>query len=437
MPAVATGLDRVLDEPLAVEGRGRVAVLCNATTVSHDWLPTVEALLRVPGLRVERIFSPQHGFASEKQDNMVESPDERHPRLGLPIVSLYSDTRVPRPGALDGLDAVIVDLQDVGTRVYTFAVTALNLLEVAHAAGVPVIVLDRPNPIGGRVEGPVLREAFASFVGRLDVPLRHGLTLGELCLYGAAHLGLIEEARVAAGVASRRGRPPAEVDLPGLRVVPVVNASRDRCLDELGLPWIAPSPNLPTLAAALVYPGQVAWEGTALSEGRGTTQPFELFGAPYLDPPAVVQALMRAGAVETGAEGYAGAARGREGSPLAGLLLRDVHFEPSFHKHAHQRVRGFQLHVLDRPAAQPVSAVIALLQAVRDVHDDAFAWRQPPYEYEWDRLAVDLIFGTDAVRRALESGAPAEEIIAAWRPDLDAYAQRIAPYRIYDIPGSP
>jgi len=423
MAKVATGLDRVSRSGLRLPGRGRVAVLCNATTVSAAWLPTVDALLAVPGLTIARILSPQHGFAAEKQDNMVESSDGVHPRLGIPVHSLYQDVRTPRPEVFTGIDAVLVDLQDVGTRVYTFATTALLTIQAAHRAGVPVIVLDRPNPIGGALEGPVLDDRFRSFVGHVDVPLRHGLTLGELCLYGAWRAGVLDEGALRAltcalarGPAGARGREV--IDLGPVRVVELEGWQRSLYLDEAGVPWTVPSPNLPTLDSAIVYPGQVALEGTNLSEGRGTTRPFECFGAPYLDPAAVAAELARRGA-------------GREDSALAGVVLREIHYEPTFHKHAGQLVRGFHLHVIDRRRYQPVRAFVAILDAIRRVHPEASAWREPPYEYEWDRPAIDLIFGTDRVRAALETGVHPDEIAASWDPDIGAFQERVRPFRLY------
>jgi uncharacterized protein YbbC (DUF1343 family) len=412
MAKVATGLDRASREGLRLPGRGRVAVLCNATTVSAAWLPSVDALLATPGMTILRILSPQHGFASEKQDNMVESSDGVHPRLGIPIHSLYHDVREPRPEVLTGLDAVLVDLQDVGTRVYTFATTALLTIAAAHRAGVPVIVLDRPNPIGGIVEGPVLEDGFRSFVGHIDVPLRHGLTIGELCLYGAWRLGILDGEAVRA----LDGRHSTEdIDLGPVRVIPLEGWRRSMYLDETGLPWTVPSPNLPTLGTAVVYPGQVALEGTNLSEGRGTTRPFEFFGAPYLDPGAVAAELARTDTPD-----------------LTGVVLREIHYEPTFHKFAGQLVRGFHVHVIDRHGYRPVRTFVALLAAIRRVHADAFAWRQPPYEYEWHRLAIDLIFGTDRVRAALEAGVGPDEIAASWDAGCQAFRERVRPFRLYE-----
>jgi uncharacterized protein YbbC (DUF1343 family) len=425
MAAILTGIDRVVRDGVRLPGKGRAGLLCNASSATSSWTPTPEALPAAGGLQLVRIFSPQHGFAAEKQDNMVASRDGVHPRLGIPMVSLYGERREPPPEAFDGLDAVIVDLVDVGTRVYTFLITALLLIRAAAARGVPVVVLDRPNPIGGAAEGPCLEKAFRSFVGLVDVPLRHGLTAGEYCLYGAWRMDVMsrEDAVRAADEARRTGgggaeRPVSVIALEGWR--------RSLHHGETGLPWISPSPNMPTPETALVYPGQVLLEGTNLSEGRGTTRPFELFGAPYIEPAAVLAALASAGCLEKDGSG-----RGRAGSVLAGVLLREVAFEPTFHKYAGELVRGFQLHVLDREAYRPVAATTALLWAARRAAGEAFAWREPPYEYEPDRKPIDLLYGTDRIRLRLEGGASPEEIAREWDAEVAAYDQRARDLSIY------
>jgi uncharacterized protein YbbC (DUF1343 family) len=419
---VLTGLDRLVREGFAVAtghgappGQGRVALLCNATTLTADGVPTADAIERAPGLRLVKILSPQHGFAAEKQDNMIASRDGRHPRLGVPITSLYGERREPAPEALDDIDALVIDLQDVGTRVYTFLITALLAMRAAFGRGVPVVVLDRPNPIGSAIEGPVLEADYHSFVGMIDVPLRHGLTPGEYCLYGAWRLGLLDEseaARVARGARDAR-----------LTVVALRGWARTRYYDETGLLWTMPSPNMPALETALVYPGQIVLEGTLLSEGRGTTRPFEICGAPFLDPDRVRAEIGRH--IDADAHGA-----------LDGLMLREVAYEPTFHKYAGQCVRGFQLHVLARDRFRPVHFTTALLCAVRAAHPGDFAWREPPYEYEHERLPVDLIYGTDRVRRMIDAGCELREITRAWADELARYRERVAPFLLYGaLPG--
>ncbi|MFH1144955.1 MAG: DUF1343 domain-containing protein [Candidatus Eisenbacteria bacterium] len=423
MTPARTGLDCALRDGLRLPGQCRVAVLCNATTVSSAWIPTAEALARIPGLRLVRIFSPQHGFSAEKQDNMIASPDAVHPRLGVPITSLYGDRREPDEGDFSGIDALIIDLPDVGTRVYTFLVSAVRAMRVALARGVEVIVLDRPNPIGGTMDGPILEDAFHSFVGNLDIPLRHGLTLGEGCLYGALRDGWTAASRLSA---ARAGAASGVIDLDGLRIVTAEGWRRLFTLDETGLSWTMPSPNMPALETAFVYPGQVLLEGTNLSEGRGTTRPFELFGAPYLEPRALIDHLRRAALLEP-----AGAAAGRTGGPLAGALLRPITYEPTFNRYTGEIVRGFQLHVLDRAMFAPVRVTVTILDAVVRTHT-AFAWREPPYEYEWTRPPIDLICGTAQVRQALDAGMNVAELIDGWQAGIAAFRERVRPVLLYD-----
>jgi uncharacterized protein YbbC (DUF1343 family) len=277
-------------------------------------------------------------------------------------------------------------------------------------------VLDRPNPIGGDVEGPILEQDFRSFVGIVDVPLRHGLSAAEFCLYGAWRLGLLNENEAAQTAArSRQGA----TDGGWLRIVPLGGWNRALYYDDTGLPWTMPSPNMPTLDTAIVYPGQVALEGTNLSEGRGTTRPFELFGAPYLEPQRLLQTLSSPERAGSGA------------SPLDGALLREVCFEPTFHKHAGQLVRGHQIHVLDRRRFRPVLLTTAIICATHALHGNAFAWREPPYEYETDHLPIDLIYGTDQVRQAIETGASAMQIGRQWEEGVAAFRRRTKPILLY------
>lgn len=412
MEKTIAGIDNLLRKPPALPGKGRVGVLCNASTVTSDWVPTADALTSVPGLNLVRIFSPQHGFTAEKQDNMIESDNTIHPTLGTPIVSLYSQKREPSSEDLDGLDALIIDLQDVGTRVYTFLVTALFTMEAAAARGLHVILLDRPNPIGSAIEGPVLEERFHSFVGAVDVPLRHGLTAAEFCLYGAWRCDLIGEDE-AARLADAAGTGTANDDW--LKILPLTGWRRSHYFDQTGLPWTMPSPNMPTPDTAIVFPGQVALEGTNLSEGRGTTRPFELFGAPYLLPEELHKQI-----VEEAGE-----------TVLDGVALREVGFEPTFQKHAADYVRGFQIHVTDRNLYRPVILTTSIISTIYKIYPDAFAWREPPYEYEHDRLPIDLIYGTDNVRLGIEAGVAPNEIAAGWSDAIKDYRRRIDRLLIY------
>jgi uncharacterized protein YbbC (DUF1343 family) len=340
--------------------------------------------------QLKALYAPQHGFFAERQDNMVESADRRDPQTGLPVFSLYGETRVPTRAMLDPIDVMLVDLQDVGTRVYTFIYTLSYCMEAARQHGKSIVVLDRPNPLGGRrIEGNLLTAACASFVGRYPIPMRHGLTIGELARLFNDRFGINCD----------------------LEVVAMGGWQRDMLFTDTGLPWVAPSPNLPTPASATVYPGQVLWEGTNISEGRGTTQPFELFGAPFIEPQCVVEQI--------------------EATHLRGVVLRPVEFEPTSHKWAGQICRGFQIHVTDPARYTPVALSLNLLQAMLRRYPDAFAYKPPPYEYEYERLPMDLILGDREVRAQIEGGVSITDIVAGWQKPVAEYSEMIETIRIY------
>jgi len=322
---------------------------------------------------------------------MIASASFADPRLGIPVHSLYGAVRKPTPEMLDGLDAVVFDLQDVGVRVYTFVWTMLLAMDACREAGVRFVVLDRPNPINGMTrEGPMLRAGFESFVGLQPLPLRHGLTLGEVARLANDRFGI-----------------GCELD-----VVPCEGWARGYWFDETGIPFVSPSPNLPTLDSCTVYPGMVLLEGTNLSEGRGTTRPFELFGAPFLDPYELTVLL--------------------DQHALPGVQFRPCHFEPAFQKHAGQLCGGAQLHIVDRAAFRPVEAAVAILHTVRRLAPDDFAWRPPPYEYEEEKLPIDILWGSEALRTAMESEVPPPEIMRQANADLASFEEVIEPYLLYD-----
>jgi uncharacterized protein YbbC (DUF1343 family) len=336
------------------------------------------------------LFSPQHGLRGEKQDNMVSSPDFEDPLLQISVVSLYGPRLDPPLEALREIDLLLVDMQDVGTRVYTYGATLAKVMGASAQMGVKVAVLDRPNPIGGaQVEGNLLQPHWASFVGPYPLPMRHGFTLGELARYYNATQNLGCD----------------------LTVIPARGWRRGDYFDATGLPWIMPSPNLPTLEGIIVYPGQVLLEGTNLSEGRGTTRPFELCGAPFLEPRRLLSEL--------------------KDIPLPGVVLREVGFEPTFHKWAGELCHGFQLHVTDRRAFKPYFTTLALLSVIRRLYPEEFAWRQPPYEYETERLPIDLLTGDAAIREAIDAGRTITELEAAWQPDLDGFLKTSQEFWLY------
>ncbi len=377
---VRTGLERLIDHPPKSIKDYRLGLLCNPASVDRH-LRHARFLIeqKFPG-QLKALFSPQHGFFAEKQDNMIESPDLRDPVLNIPVFSLYGKTRTPTEEMLKDIDMLIIDLQDVGTRVYTFIYTLSFCMQAAQKYAKKILVLDRPNPIGGSIiEGNVLAEDCASFVGRYPIPMRHGLTLGELAL-------LFNDA--------------FEIGCE-LELIPMAGWKRNMFFCDTQLPWIAPSPNLPTPDSTLVYPGQVIWEGTNVSEGRGTTQPFEIFGAPFLDTHKIMSCV--------------------GDNKLKGAILREIGFEPTSNKWKETPCRGFQIHVIDPHVYEPYLASMTLLRAVLALHGDRFQWKTPPYEYEFERLPIDLIIGSKKIRQRLEKLDPIDDIAASWQEDLERF----------------
>jgi uncharacterized protein YbbC (DUF1343 family) len=351
-----------------------------------------DLVARHPGFHLARLFGPEHGLRGEAQD-MEPVAAASDPETGLPVASLYGADRAslrPRREDLEGLDAILCDLQDVGSRYYTYVYTMAHVMEAAVEAEIPVVVLDRPNPIGGvTMEGPVLDPALASFVGRYPVPVRHGMTIGELARLFNETFGI--------GCY--------------LRVVPMRGWKRRMRFGATGLPWVAPSPNMPTPLTAEVYPGGCVVEGTTLSEGRGTTRPFELVGAPWLPSRPLAEALSREG--------------------LPGTLFRATSFRPSVQKHAGRSCGGVQVHVTDADSFHPFATYLVLLREARRLAPDSFDWRREAYEFEKDRLAIDLLLGREELRPMLESGAPLAEIEASWERDLVAFRALRKKFLIY------
>ena len=367
-----------------------VGVVCNHASIDRGFLHVIDRVASCEGVTLGAIFGPQHGFRSDVQDNMVETPHGADPRRRVPVYSLYSETREPTAEMLRGLDALVIDLQDIGARIYTYIYTMANCMRAAARHGVQVIVCDRPNPIGGEaVEGATLRPGWESFVGQFAIQMRHGMTTGELAMLFNDAFGI--------------GAP--------LEVVRMDGWTRDMYADATGLPWVMPSPNMPTLDTAIVYPGTVLFEGTMLSEGRGTTRPFELLGAPWID-----------------AERFAAE---MNGAGLPGAYFRPAGFEPTFQKHAKQPCGGCQIHVTDRHAFEPVITGVALIDMFRRSDPARFAWRQPPYEYEHDKMPIDILAGSDVLRQQVESGVPMREIAGSWDEDEAAFRRLREPYLLY------
>jgi uncharacterized protein YbbC (DUF1343 family) len=374
--------------PFLLRGR-TVGLLCHQASVTRGLRHAARAIGSVRGVKLGRLFAPEHGLTGAAQDH-ASIGAERDPLTGLPVVSLYGKRLAPDPRALEGLDALVVDLQDVGARYYTFIWTMALAVRAAAGAGLPVIVLDRPNPLGGEtLEGNMPDPTFASFVGLYPLATRHGMTIGELAGYLNDTHGFGCD----------------------LTVVPMLGWKRVMRWEDTGLPWVAPSPNMPTPDTARVYPGGCLVEGTNLSEGRGTTRPFEWIGAPFLDGARLERALTR--------------------RRLPGARFRAIGFEPAFHKWKGQRCGGVQVHVTDPARFKPVATYIALLAEARRQAPRRFRWRKPPYEFERRKLPIDLLGGGPAIRRTIEGGATLARIEASWRRDLTRFARARRPFLLY------
>ena len=368
----------------------RVGVVSNPASVDSNFQHIVRAVATAPDVTLGAIFGPQHGYRADVQDNMIESGHANDPRRGVPVYSLYSETREPTAEMLSGLDVLVIDLQDVGSRIYTFVYTMANCLRASRKHGVPVIVTDRPNPVGGdNIGGPMLVEGFESFVGQFPIPMMHGMTIAELA-------GFFNE---ACGIGAN------------LTVVAMENWQRWMYYEDTRLPWVMPSPNMPTVDAAVVYPGTVLFEGTNVSEGRGTTRPFELIGAPWVDAEALAEKLAT--------------------YDLPGVHFRPVVFEPTFQKHARQPCGGCQIHVLDRKMFRVVEAAIAVLVEIRAQNPARFEWRQPPYEYEETKLPFDILAGSSELRQQVEAGVPVHRISESWVRGHERFRTARKPFLLY------
>jgi uncharacterized protein YbbC (DUF1343 family) len=387
---VRIGIERLIEEDRSLLTGARVALVSNPASIDRGFRHAAEILGDDPRIELVALFGPQHGFRSDLQDNMIETPHAHDEQRRVPIYSLYSETREPTPEMLRGVDVLVVDLQDVGTRVYTYIYTMANCMRAAARHGVRVVVCDRPNPVGGlAVEGAILRPECVSFVGQFPIPLRHGMTIGEIArLFN-------QEFSIGAA----------------LDIVPLDGWRRSMYFDETGLPWVMPSPNLPTLDSTTVYPGAVLFEGTMLSEGRGTTRPFELIGAPWID-----------------GESLASAMNARD---LPGVHFRATFFEPTFQKHAKQTCGGCQLHVTDRDAFQPVRTAVELIDGFRRQNPSAFAWRQPPYEYEHDKWPIDILYGSVELRTTIDGGDDISPLIASWSDEEERFRKTREKYLMY------
>lgn len=388
-PLVTTGLERILREEGERIQSKRIGLIANPTAIDSSYRHAADLLSDLAGADLALLLAPEHGLRGQAQDQ-IEVADETDSRTGLPIRSLYGPTRIPTPEMLDGLDTIVFDVQDVGSRYYTFIWTMAHAMEACARDEVEMIVLDRPNPIGGQlIEGNLVEGSHRSFVGLYPIPNRHGMTVGELAKLFNEEFGI-----------------GCKLD-----VVEMKGWSREQWFEATRLPWVMPSPNMPTVDTATVYPGACLVEGTNLSEGRGTTRPFEIVGAPWIDPHRLAEEL--------------------DGEDLPGVVLRPLHFEPTFHKFAGTLCGGVQQHVIDRKAYRPVRTALSLLKAVYRLWPKEFAWRLPPYEYELERPAIDVLAGSSRIREKIEQDVPLSEIEGSWEADLARFKRVRQRYLLY------
>ena len=375
MLRVATGLERIAssDDGVLSQLRGRKLGLCAHPASVDSRFSHARQVFDAQGLTLVALFGPEHGYGGEAQDMIsIRDVDAGDAPESLPVYSLYGSSEAdlsPRPEQLEGLDAIVIDLQDVGARYYTFVWTAVLILRAAAQRGVETIVLDRPNPLGGEIlEGAPQRRGYKSFVGLCDVPVRHGMTIGELCQMVQQQEGLDREA---------------------LRVIPMLGYDRAMAFEDTGLPWVYPSPNMPTVDTARVYPGGCLLEATNLSEGRGTTKPFEVWGAPFVNARELARRVQ-----------------------AEGIVLRPLSFSPTFHKHARERCFGVEVHMLDARRARTYQLYLRLIAETRRLAPEAFAWRSEPYEFVADRPAIDLLTGGPEFRQLVDQGGDLRDLLA-------------------------
>ncbi|MBX3290647.1 MAG: DUF1343 domain-containing protein [Acidobacteria bacterium] len=385
------GIEVLLNEKIDVLKGQRIGLVCNQASVLPDsFRHAADVFFEHPEIDLTTLFGPQHGIRGDVQYNMIETPHVRDARTGIMVYSLYSEVREPTEEMLADVDTIVVDLQDVGCRIYTFVYTMANCMRAAAKYGKRVVVCDRPNPINGNaIEGNITEDEFTSFVGQFALPTRHGMTIGELAKMFNEHFGIGCD----------------------LEVIEMTDWSREMWGEDTGLPWILPSPNIPDVDTCVVFPATVHLEGTELSEGRGTTLPFFLNGAPFIDA-------------------YAWAAELRN-FDLPGVAFREAYFQPTFCEFAGQTCGGVQLHITDRNAFTPVITGVAMVKTAYDLYPDHFQWRQNDYEYEFGKNPFDVVCGTDKIRKAIETGVSLKEIEDSWVEGLKEFDEIRKPYLLY------
>lgn len=378
--SIKLGLEKVLEEKIKLLRGLKIGLICNQASVNHKFQHASDLFFGHPDINLVALFGPQHGIRGDVQDNMIETSHSFDDPTKLPIYSLYSETRKPTEEMLSSIDALVVDLQDVGCRVYTFIYTMANAMKVCAEFKKKMLILDRPNPINGiTVEGNLLEKGHESFVGQYPIPMRHGLTIGELATLFNEEYGINCD----------------------LEVIKMDNWSRENYYDETHSPWVLPSPNIPTVSTSVVFPGTVLFEGTQVSEGRGTTKPFEIVGAPYIEAKKFANALTSL--------------------KLKGVIFQPMSFLPSFQKHANTNCNGVFIHVVDRTLFEPVITGVAMVKTIFDLYPEHFEWKVPPYEYVYDRNPFDVIAGTTKLRESFELGKSLDEIKNNWEKELNDF----------------
>ena len=387
---IKLGIERLLGDKKTILKNQKVGLICNPASVNNQLQHAADLFFHAEDINLEALFGPQHGIRGDVQDNMVETVHTTDPNIMLPVYSLYSETRKPSKGMLSGIDTLVFDLQDVGCRVYTFIYTMSNAMSACAESGKKFVICDRPNPINGlQVEGNVLEKGHESFVGQFPIPMRHGMTVGELAKLFNKEFSINCD----------------------LEVVEMQNWKRHYYFDDTNLTWVMPSPNMPTVDTSIVFPGTVFFEGTQISEGRGTTRPFEIVGAPFVNSNELIEALKSFG--------------------LEGVIFRPISFIPTFQKHANILCHGVFIHVTDRNVFKPVLTGITVLKAIRNLYPDKFKWKLPPYEYEFDRNPFDVIAGNIKLRQAIEGNEDLLTIKKSWEKEVSEFNKISEKYLMY------
>jgi uncharacterized protein YbbC (DUF1343 family) len=388
---ITLGLEKLLNNEINILKGKRLGLVCNQASVDHQFRHAADLFFQHPDINLTTLFGPQHGIRGDVQDNMIETSHVIDKVTGLPIYSLYSETRKPTAEMFENIDALVFDLQDVGCRVYTFIYTMAYCMKAAGQFGKKIIICDRPNPINGlTVEGNVLEKGHESFVGLFPIAMRHAMTTGELAGLFAAEFG-------------------CECDF---QVVTMNGWRREMWYDETDGPWVYPSPNMPTVDTSVVFPGTVLFEGTQLSEGRGTTRPFEIIGAPFIQAEEFASELTALN--------------------LPGVIFRACEFLPTFQKQAGIGCGGVQLHITDRQTFKPVITGVALIKTAYQMYKNDFKWKNPPYEYVFDRNPFDVIAGTNKLRISLENNLSLTEIEDSWTTELEGFASKRSRFLLYE-----